>query len=176
LTVVSGKTGTGKTKLLHEYHTQGHQIIDLEGLACHKGSVFGGIGSAQPTQETFENNLGFLISQLDHHQTIFIEDESRHIGKIIIPGGLWSQMRIAPLYLIKTNKEDRIALLMSEYSHCSNQELTTAVQKLEKHLGSQRCLHAQKLLKENQRLDFFILMLEYYDKMYEFSFARRDKQ
>ena len=175
LVVLSGKTGTGKTQLLHEYAAQGKQVIDLEGLACHKGSVFGGIGQVQPTQEQFENNVGLLVSTLDLHQQTWIEDESRKIGKIMLPIGLWEQMRGGALQLIEKSKEERIALLMQEYQNCSNQDLQQAVLRLQKHLGSQRCTQAQQILEENNRIEFCAMLLEHYDRAYDFSFAKREK-
>lgn len=173
LMVLSGKTGTGKTKLLHEYRAQGKQVIDLEGLACHKGSVFGGIGQRQPTQEQFENDLACLIASFDVQQQIWIEDESRHVGKIMIPVGLWEQKIAAPIQLMEKSKEERIALLMHEYTNCSNQDLQLAVLNLQKHLGSQRCLQAQQLLEQNNRMEFCVMLLDHYDRAYEFSFAKR---
>jgi len=173
--VLSGKTGTGKTLLLHKYKLENKQIIDLEALACHKGSVFGGIGQEQPTQEQFENYLGFLISQFDASQKVWIEDESRHIGKRMIPTGLWDQMRKAPLQIIEKTKKERATLLMNEYEYCSNQDLLKAVSCLDKHLGSLRCLQAQELLNQNKRYEFCMMLLNHYDKAYEFSFAKRQK-
>lgn len=175
LIVLSGKTGTGKTQLLYEYRVQGKQVIDLEGLACHKGSVFGGIGQNQPTQEQFENNLGQLITSFDESQKIWIEDESRQIGKIMLPLGLWQQMRNGSLQLIEKSKEERVTLLMHEYENCSNQQLQQAVFGLQKHLGSQRCTQAQQLLEENKRIEFCGMLLEHYDRAYDFSFAKRQK-
>ena len=175
LIVVSGKTGTGKTKLLHEYHSKGKQVIDLEGLACHKGSVFGGIGQQAPTQEQFENNLASVIASFDSAQPIWIEDESRHIGKIMIPVGLWEQKCNAPLQFVEKTKEERITLLMDEYQHCSNEDLQLAVLNLQKHLGSQRCQQAQQLLQENNRMEFCGMLLDHYDRAYEFSFAKRNQ-
>ena len=176
LIVLSGKTGTGKTILLHDYAKQGKQIIDLEGLACHKGSVFGGIGQQSPTQEQFENNLADVIASFDTTQQIWIEDESRHIGKIMIPVGLWEQKCCAPMQLIEKSKEERITLLMKEYQDCSNQDLQLAVINLQKHLGLQRCLEAQQLLEQDNRMEFCAMLLDHYDRAYEFSFAKRDNK
>ena len=176
LTVLSGKTGTGKTLLLHEYQQQGKQVIDLEGLACHKGSVFGGIGQQQPTQEQFENDLGFLISSFNVNQQVWIEDESRYVGKTMLPTGLWEQMRKAPYQLIEKTKQERVALLMQDYKVCTNEDLQQAVQALQKHLGSQRCNQAQELLENNNRTGFCAMLLDHYDRAYDFSFAKRQAQ
>lgn len=173
LIVLSGKTGTGKTQLLHRYHAQGQQVIDLEGLACHKGSVFGGIGQQIMTQEQFENNLGLQIASLDSNIDTWIEDESRHIGKIMIPAGLWHQMRLAPIHMLEKSVSERIAFLLDEYQHCSNLALKNAVQGLSKHMGLERCLKAQQLLDDNKRYEFCAVLLEHYDRLYDFSFKKR---
>ncbi len=86
--VLSGKTGSGKTDVLLQMKTQGMQIIDLEGQTNHKGSAFGALGEdPQPTNEQFENNLHKDYSELVHAQGIFLEDEGRSIGKVVMPEG-----------------------------------------------------------------------------------------
>ena len=175
LIVVSGQTGTGKTILLHEYALQGKQIIDLEGLACHKGSVFGGLGQVQPTQEQFENNLALIIHQLKSDEPTWIEDESRKVGKVIIPAGLWDQMRKAQIWFLEKTKQERIDALMQEYGSFATDDLLHALQGIEKHLGLQRFLQAQQLLQNNDRLSFCSMLIDYYDQAYDRSLIRRQK-
>ncbi|MDA3853274.1 MAG: tRNA 2-selenouridine(34) synthase MnmH, partial [Bacteroidales bacterium] len=96
LKVLGGYTGSGKTYILEELKKLGQQVIDLEGLANHKGSAFGGIGLPyQPSTEQFENMLFTEWSQLNPSETIWVEDESQSIGKIQIPIGFFEQMRKA---------------------------------------------------------------------------------
>ncbi|MEM1122557.1 MAG: tRNA 2-selenouridine(34) synthase MnmH, partial [Bacteroidota bacterium] len=98
LVVLGGKTGCGKTKILKAIRAAGEQVIDLEGLANHKGSAFGFIGEpCPPTVEQFENNLFHQFSQLDLDRRIWVENESKRIGKVLIPQGFWEQMKAAPL-------------------------------------------------------------------------------
>ncbi|MBK8554971.1 MAG: tRNA 2-selenouridine(34) synthase MnmH [Lewinellaceae bacterium] len=88
LRVVGGRTGSGKTKVLQALRDMGEQIIDLEGLAHHKGSAFGAIGEQeQPSVEQFENDLFFALRALDPQKRIWIENESRSIGRVYIPTG-----------------------------------------------------------------------------------------
>jgi len=176
LIIVSGKTGTGKTLLLQVYAQQGKQIIDLEGLANHKGSVFGGIGQQQPTQEQFENNLALLIHGLKSDEPTWVEDESRKIGKIIIPVGLWEQMRKAQMWFLEKTKQERIELLMQEYGFFASVDLLDALRGIEKHLGSQRFLQAQELLQNNNRLLFCSILIDYYDQAYEYSLICKQKK
>lgn len=176
LIIISGKTGTGKTLLLQDFQEKGRQIVDLEGLACHKGSVFGGIGTIQPTQEQFENNLGLVMHQLTSDEPTWIEDESRKIGKIIIPVGLWDQMRLAPIWFLDKTKQERIDFLMQDYSLCSTQDLLQALQGVAKFLGSQRYAQAQQLLLNNDRVSFCSMLIDYYDTAYDHSLMSRRKQ
>ena len=83
--VLGGSTGVGKTVLLHQLKARGEQVIDLEGLANHKGSSFGSIGQpAQPTVEQFENLLAEELREMNANQAIWVENESRKIGRIIL--------------------------------------------------------------------------------------------
>ncbi len=174
LIVLSGKTGSGKTNLLHDYAREGKQIIDLEGLACHKGSVFGGIGKQQPTQEQFENDLALILRDLKVDTLTWIEDESRKIGKIIIPGALWDQMRSAPIQFLEKTKQERLDLIIEEYGMFSTQNFLDCLLRLEKHLGSQRYAQTKELLLQNDRIAFFSVLIDYYDKAYNNSFAKRN--
>ena len=176
LIVVSGKTGTGKTILLHDFDREGKQVIDLEGLAHHKGSVFGGLGQTQPTQEQFENNLALLIDTLKSDEPTWIEDESRKVGKIIIPAGLWDQMRQAPIFFVEKTKQERMDLLMQEYGSFAIKDLLHSLQGIEKHIGSQRYLQAQTLLQNGDRLSFCSMLIDYYDQAYNHSLARRQNK
>jgi tRNA 2-selenouridine synthase len=176
LTVVSGPTGCKKTLLLHEKFKNGEQIIDLEGLAKHKGSVFGDIGQNQPTQEQFENDLAYLINNLDSNKQTWIEDESRKIGKIVIPEGLWLQMLPANRIVIEKSKKERIEFLLEDYKLVSNNILIESLKRIQKHLGGERYNYAISLLNNNDRENFCIMMIDYYDKAYYFSSHRRNEK
>lgn len=174
LTVVSGSTGCKKTLLLHEKFNNGEQIIDLEAIAKHKGSVFGDIGQNQPTQEQFENDLAYLINNLDSNKQTWIEDESRKIGKIVIPEGLWLQMLPANRIIIEKSKQERIKFLLEDYKLVSNKILIESLKRIEKHLGNDKYNYAISLLNNNEREIFCSMMLDYYDKAYYFSSHRRN--
>ena len=119
IVILGGKTGTGKTLILHELEKQNEQIIDLEKLAHHKGSSFGALGEIeQNSQEQFENELSFQLSKIDSEKKCWIENESRLIGKNNLPGGLWEQMKKASVISIELPLEERInsSLLNFPYS------------------------------------------------------------
>lgn len=170
LHVISGSTGSGKTEILHLLQKKGEQIIDLEGLAFHKGSAFGGLGfPPQPHTEAYENALGINISELDLSKRVFIENESRLIGHCFLPLDFWTQMQNAPILEIKVNKQTRVKRLVSEYAHFDIELLKEKTNVLRKKLGGQHANDAIEFL-ENQEFEKWIdTLLVYYDKTYQYS-------
>lgn len=167
--VVGGKTGAGKTKILHALCDLGEQIIDLEGLAHHKGSSFGSIGEApQPTVEQFENDLFDAVSRLDHNRHIWVENESRSIGRVYVPDGFWKWMRRSPLYHIEVPQHCRIEHLVADYVGYSAEELEAAFRRIEKKLGGQHLKAALDALHSGNYADAAEIALNYYDKTYRY--------
>ena len=118
LRVVCGATGSAKTRLLHALQAQGAQVLDLEGLACHKGSLLGAVpGVEQPSQKAFETQLLHALEQLDTAQPIFIEGESAKIGRLAVPLELIAQMRSAPVLEVQATPEVRLAFLLRDYAY-----------------------------------------------------------
>ena len=116
LVVIDGGTGTAKTRILHEIAAQGGQVIDLEGLAAHRGSVFGPVGDAQPAQKGFETALAQALGGLDPARPVFIEAESSKVGAILIPPSLWKAMIAAPRIEIAAPRVARAAHLVAQYA------------------------------------------------------------
>lgn len=167
LFVIGGLTGSGKTQMLHYLKEQGEQIIDLEELACHRGSSFGGIGMlGQPTQEQFENNLAFLLSRFDFSKPIWIEDESRMIGKIRIPTTLFELKCRSPFFYLDIAKEKRVQHLLETYKDASQQDLKEATKRITKKLGAVLTSEILALLEMKQYEKAFALLLSYYDRTY----------
>lgn len=167
LHVLSGKTGSGKTFILHALAARGEQVIDLEQIARHKGSVFGALNEApQPPQQIFENLLADILLQLNIEHTIWIEDESSRIGLCAIPHTFYLQMRSAPVIELRVNKDQRALLLREQYGTLSTDALIACVKKLEKHIGSQRSadLIAAVSDRDYRALD---MLIDYYDRQYE---------
>jgi tRNA 2-selenouridine synthase len=176
LKVLGGYTGSGKTHILQEIQKQGFQVLDLEGIAHHKGSAFGGIGQlTQPTVEQFENNLYFELRKLDTSKTIWVEDESYTIGAVKIPAPFFEQMRSAIVYFIDIPREERIALLVEEYAVCEKQKLADAIHRIAKRLGGQNEQLAVRLLDEGNYAEVARIALHYYDKSYLKGLAERDQ-
>lgn len=167
IVLLGGCTGGGKTEILHALHASGAQTLDLEALARHKGSAFGGIGQApQPTTEQFENLIAAQCALFDAQQIVWIEDESQNVGKCSVPFALWEQMRRAPLVCVQTTRPIRVDRLMDQYAQFDTESLCSSIKKIEKRLGFDRCKAAyEACLSGNRRLALEIC-LDYYDKAY----------
>ncbi|MCW3086213.1 MAG: tRNA 2-selenouridine synthase [Bacteroidetes bacterium] len=175
--VVGGKTGSGKTLILHELQKQGEQIIDLEQLAHHKGSSFGAFGEEkQLTQEQFENNLATAFSKIDPAKKCWLEDESRKIGINVLPAGLWEQMRAAKVICIDLPLEERVNYLIKEYGKFSKAELIAATQRITRHLGHLQAKVAVDAIEEGDLATACSISLNYYDKTYSFGLDKREKE
>ena len=116
--VIAGRTGSGKTGILHELINSGSQVLDLEKLAAHRGSLLGAVVNCmQPSQRLFESHLYAALMKFDLTKTIYVESESSRIGNIQIPAGVWRQVISAPMIFINTPLQTRATYLLSEYEH-----------------------------------------------------------
>jgi tRNA 2-selenouridine synthase len=166
--VLGGYTGSGKTEILYSLKESGSQIIDLEGLANHKGSSFGAIGmNPQPTQEYFENLLAMEIFQKDSNKVVWIEDESRMIGKIVLPELFWTKKNTSQVIFLEVEKAERIERLLKDYSVCDPEILREAVLRIQKKLGGVRTKEAMEALDLNDLRTVADITLFYYDKAYQ---------
>jgi tRNA 2-selenouridine synthase len=173
--VLGGLTGSGKTELLHLLGQMNEQVLDLEKLACHKGSVFGGFGqSVQPTNEQFENDIFTFWKEIDFTRPVWIEDESRKIGNVSIPDPLVEQMSRAAMIRIETTIEQRISRLVDEYSKVEKEELKKAVFKIGEKLGGTNTKTALTAIDSGDFDTVASLTLLYYDKTYTHSVLRRE--
>lgn len=172
--VIGGMTGSGKTDVLKELAEMGEQIIDLEGLAHHKGSAFGAINEAgQPTNEQFENNLFNILKQLDHTKAVWIEDESRMIGRIFVTDPIWSQLKVAPVAVMEVPKEVRVRRLAIDYANGNRQEVVEAIQKIAKRMDGPLVKEALQAVEDDNPEKVADLLLDYYDKYYTRSLKKK---
>lgn len=174
LLVVGGATGSGKTAVLHALRERGEAIIDLEALAHHRGSAFGGIGQPeQPTTEQFHNNLHGAWRQIDPRaRRRWIEDESFCIGSVKLPLELWEVMQIAPLLLLEVPRAARVPRLVAEYGALDPLALERGILTVQKRLGGLRTQTALDALAQGDLEQVADLLLEYYDKSYERSYRK----
>lgn len=173
LIVLGGATGSGKTLILHAMQEQGHQIIDLEQLANHKGSSFGAIDEdLQPITEHFENLLHQKILELDSTKPVWTENESRGIGTVYIPEGFWAQMQAAPLINISIPKKNRLDILAQMYVGKDPSALIPAFERIRKKLGGQNLNKAIEYLHEGDYRAAADIALIYYDKAYAYGLQK----
>ena len=169
LKIISGYTGIGKTEIIQLLDNS----IDLEALANHKGSVFGGFDQQQPMQEHFENLLAAQLSSQDGN-IIYIEDESRFIGKVCIPNDFYIQMKIASIIILQDTVENRMKKSVSQYKHYSNEDLKSAVKKLEKKLGRVSVQTISSFIDNSEYEAACSLLFSYYDKCYDFALSKKN--
>ncbi|MCA6074685.1 tRNA 2-selenouridine(34) synthase MnmH [Fulvivirga sedimenti] len=174
--ILGGKTGSGKTEILLELMRQGHQVVDLEGLANHRGSAFGSLGlPPQPSTEQFQNELFMTMYVMDHDQPIWLEDESSSIGKVGLPEDLWKQMSHAPVVMLDIPLKERVRRLVDEYGEFDRATLGEAIQKIGKKLGGQHEKRAMEALKSGELAIVAEILLTYYDKSYDYVKNRRNQ-
>ncbi|MBN1950827.1 MAG: tRNA 2-selenouridine(34) synthase MnmH [Bacteroidales bacterium] len=177
LRILGGYTGSGKTYILKELQEMGEQVVDLEGVANHKGSVFGGFGEAsQPTVEQYENNLLAAFWPLDLNVPIWLEDESHRIGKVTMPLALYRKIREQRLYFIDVPKELRAKHLVGEYAVHEKEDLARAINSIHKRLGGQSTMLALEHLEKNEFFEVAMLTLQFYDKAYHKGMSKRDQE
>lgn len=168
--ILGGRTGTAKTQLLHALEKQGEQIIDMEALAHHKGSAFGGIGEPeQETNEQFENNLFSTIAGLDYERWIWIENESRTIGRNYIPELFWKHIKAASLINVERDLLFRINHLMSLYQKEDDRALISSFEKIRKRLGHEAAQNAIDFITDHNYEAAAQIALNYYDKCYDYN-------
>lgn len=175
--VVGGYTGSGKTKVLHELKKRGQATIDLEAIAKHKGSAFGGFGKEpQPTVEMFENCLAlelFYRTKNDENKLIWIEDESQRIGDVNMPSSFYKQMRSSQLYFLDVPFVFRLDSIIEEYGRYSQEQFINAIVRIQKRLGPLETKTCIQFLLDGELKSCFNILLKYYDKQYEKGLHKR---
>jgi tRNA 2-selenouridine synthase len=167
--LIGGFTGSGKTEIINKLSKRYNEpVIDLEGLAKHRGSAFGGIGMEnQPSQEMFENLLALRLHDLfDSSHYILLEDESQRIGMVSIPQLLWNRMRLSKLIFLKLSFEKRLENIINDYGKLDRSLLSSAIIRLQKKLGGLDTKNCLAYLVNKDIEGCFNLLLKYYDKVY----------
>ncbi len=173
--ILGGMTGSGKTEILQLLAARGEQILDLEGLAHHKGSIFGAIGEPpQPSNEQFENNLFEAWKHTSPSRILWVEDESQRIGRVFVPDPLWAQMVQAPMINLQVPTPIRVNRLVQSYGTGDREQVAEALRHLAKRLDGKLFQEAMQALQAGEVAKVAELMLQYYDKTYTFALARKD--
>lgn len=177
LRVIGGRTGSGKTAILHALSKRGQQVIDLEGLAHHKGSAFGALGERdQPTTEQFENDICRVMAALDPGKVTWIEDESRNVGKCVVPAEIYARMRESEMVFLDIEREQRARHLVDDYARYDRSELRACVLKIEKRLGGERTREALEAIEAEDYFRTAMITLHYYDKAYMYSLEKNHEK
>lgn len=174
--VLCGPTGCGKTRVLHELARQGHQVLDLEGLARHRGSLLGDLpGEPQPSQKLFDTLLLDTLRHFDCRRTVWLEAESKKIGERQLPDSLYDAMHHSPVINLVAPMTERVRLWREDYPHFAVDPVAM-VQKLEplKPLVGKELLSQWQALAASGQIDelFESVMTRHYDPCYTRSTRR----
>ena len=177
--ILGGNTGSGKTIVLQSLRNMNEAIVDLEGLAGHKGSAFGNIGlPKQPTQEMFENKLSISIKIAKEkypNKKIWLEDESQRIGTVNIPQNMWNHMRRCEIIFLDIPFAARLDYLVNTYGALDWNALRDAILRIQKRLGGLETKTAVAALEEKNFHGCFDVLLKYYDKQYRKGLENREE-
>jgi tRNA 2-selenouridine synthase len=171
--VLAGSTGTGKTRLLAAVEAEGEQVLDLEALACHRGSTIGAIpGVPQPAQKMFDSLLFDKLRSFRSDRYVWVESESKKIGRVQLPAALHEAMHRSPVFLLNAPIEERVRLWRDDYSHFEK-DLNGMLDKMAsvvEIVGSKLFARWLELASKGDAPELFRSMIvDYYDRLYQSS-------
>ena len=174
--VICGKTGSGKSRLLTEMTRQGAQVLDLEALANHRGSVLGLVpGSPQPSQKQFDTRIWHALRHFDATRTVWIESESKKVGELRVPQPLIERMRASPCVRLELSVDARVKLLMEDYDFFV-QDIAAFCERLHalRALRGHDVINAWQEAARNGQVERVVreLLIDHYDPVYLSSIKR----
>jgi len=168
--VICGTTGSGKTRLLDTLESIGAQVLDLEQLAAHRGSVLGNLPcQPQPSQKAFETSIWDRLRRFDPALPVFVESESRKVGSLRVPGALMERMRASPCVAMQVSRENRVQLLIEDYQHfaCNAPALNAQLEFLVQLHGSEKIRRWQDMASAGNMPELVDeLLVDHYDPAY----------
>ena len=171
--ILFGKSGSGKSEILRCLKDRGEQVLDLEGMALHNGSVFGGMGDdQQPTQEEFETGIKSILYNYSSDRPVWVEFESNYLGRLHIPVWLIREMEQGEMIVVYAPLEQRIKRIVSIYSKIPNDELLNALSKIKKKFNHRKYLMIKRSIEEHDYGTAASFLLTYYDRIYENALKR----
>lgn len=176
LRVVAGYTGSGKTHYLHSLAEQGEQVLDIEGICRHKGSSYGALGEQpQPTTEHAMNLMADVLGGFDRTLPVWVEDESRKVGHVVLPDALFERMQRSTIVMLDVPLDIRISNLVQDYGAYARADLIEATERIRKRLGGEQCTAAVDAIRAGNLVRAVQIVLEYYDKAYGHYMAHRTR-
>lgn len=173
--ILGGYTGTAKTHILNIMAEKGAQVVDLEGIARHKGSAFGNLEQVdQPTTEYFGNLVYEKLRRLDPSRSIWLEDESKSIGTVYLNDDLYRHIRSSHLIFVERTLEERAAFLAKDYGTLDKELLKYGFEKIKQRLGGDRLKTAFEYIENGELAKAAAIGLHYYDKTYTHGLGKRD--
>lgn len=177
LLVFRGLTGVGKTYYLHRLAEQGYPVVDLEGLANHRGSAFGNLGlPPQPKQKMFESLLWDKLRKIPSDGYALAEGESRHIGRVALPARVYQALQVETSIWLNASLDARVRNILADYPAVDRlkEEFTQPISALKEKLGKQTVNHYLQLLAESNWQELVSeLMVNYYDPLYRHTLPER---
>lgn len=169
--VISGPTGSAKTKILQALAAQGEQVLDLEALAAHKGSVLGELPrTPQPSQKMFDTQLLDTLSRMDPERPVYVEAESKRIGQVQLPTSVFEQINHSPWLSVQASLPARVDFLLRDYAYWfDDPQLYAHLERLKLHCGQERVARWQALASQK---DFATLVQELLTDHYDLFYSR----
>jgi len=177
--LITGRTGSGKTRVLHQLKKLGEQIIDLEKEAHHRGSAFGLLGAdQQPRSAQFQNMLVHKFLQLDPKRVVYLEHEHTRIGSCHLPNALATFLCEEPTCIFHVHKQisERVETILSEYASFGPEKLSACLKKIQKKKFSGNLEQIEKLIRDGSLDKAVVPLLTYYDKLYDKGLIKRMEQ
>ena len=175
--ILGGMTGSSKTHILRSIKSLGHQVIDLEEIANHKGSAFGALGQlTQPSSEQFANLLFDQWKKIDDSMPQWLEDESRNIGTVFMPDEFYLNMQTSPTIVLLMDIDTRLPRLIKEYSAFPSELLVESINRISKRLGGANARDAISAVETGDFAKAIGITLKYYDKTYLYSIGRKPQE
>lgn len=177
LRILGGMTGVGKTQIIKSMRDMGAQVVDLEGRAGHLGSAFGNLErTPQPTSEQFSNDCHRDLIAFDYSRPIWMENESRTIGKVHQPQELFDALRVAPVWAVVRSEAERVDELCRVYGEADTEALKQAFVRIREKLGGLQMQAALDALDAGDLRTAAGIGLAYYDKLYQHTRERYSRE
>jgi tRNA 2-selenouridine synthase len=167
MVVLTGLSGTGKSAALAELAAAGEQVLDLQALACHRGSAFGAFGMPeQPTHKAFQATVRDVLAARDPARVLWVEHCPRYLGSVGLPEELLEAIAAAPTFRLSRPRPERIAAIVAEYGGAGLDQWRAALRRISSRLGPARTTAVQAALDAADLLAAVDVLLTYYDPNY----------